>query len=101
MGNKEKIKEDAKERRKQLSSCLGAENIAKMKRQGIELNILHKSIDNLDKFKEIFNEPEIVCDYCKVDFRPNAILIHIKKTEACISHYGSKFDGNNGNEEKV
>ena len=55
-------------------------------------NILYKAYENLDKLKKIFEESVILCEYCKDDFEPNTILVHISRSKVCKSHYGSKYD---------
>merc|ERR1712105_73059 len=83
--NKEKIKERNK-RWKSLYFPAGTI------RKGITQNILHKSVENLDELGKIFEQSAILCDHCKVEHGPNAILIHIGKSYDCKSYYGPKYE---------
>ena len=38
------------------------------------------------------NDQKVPCDFCKKNFMPKSILVHIGKNDECRNHYGPRFD---------
>ena len=90
--NKQQRKEKNEKETKEYLSFIAEKRKEKISNLEISPTILYKSIEKFEELEKVFKVSVILCDFCKGEFAPNSILVHIGKSVNCKSYYGEKYD---------
>ena len=99
--HKQRIKQQNETERTEMLSLKAKRNNEKISKQESAPNILFKSLENLEDLEKVFEKEIVLCDFCRDEFTPNAILVHIGKSKNCKSHYGEAYDKIKSNKGKI
>ena len=91
--HKQMIKQQNETERTEMLSLIAKRNNEKISKQdSVASNILYKSLEKIEDLEKVFEKEVVLCDHCRDEFTPNAILVHIGKSKNCKSYYGEAYD---------
>ena len=99
--HKQRIKQQNETERTEMLSLKAKRNNEKISKQESAPNILYKSLKNVEDLEKVFEKEVVLCDFCRDEYTPNAILVHIGKSKNCKSHYGEAYDKIKSNKGKI